>query len=277
MIIRVWTATGILNFGELNSTSCPWLMTFHFRVALLSFSSVSLADMLINLLNFCTYMDNMCVKVPHVPPWDPKSFMLWDSKWLTMKTFLTWLCAGEERSSHIKTYGHTPFAKKIKGIGSYAWVHRSNVLWSNVRSFSKSISHASVEQIFHSSWRPPATRRCLKWSEILACILCQKVTSSSPLSADTLWPWQLCNSTSSSVSAIPIAMSWCLKFPLIRRLCHVCFLHGAWTSASPSVLIFAEVEQPHTPHWAIPAHQQETKEKDHCFLPKLSVYAADKG
>lgn len=45
---------------------------------------------------------------------------------------------------------------------------------------------------------------CWDPSEILAYILCQKVTGSSPLTADMFGPWQLCNSTSAALSAISI-------------------------------------------------------------------------
>lgn len=72
---------------------------------------------------------------------------------------------------HIITYGQTAFAKQIKGVGSCAWIQETDGSWFKVRVFTKFISDAGKEEIFHLHWSPSATRKCLLLGSIRdACI-----------------------------------------------------------------------------------------------------------
>lgn len=137
-------------------------MHLHRPVALLSSCTVSLGDMVINLSQLLNFdRRHLWIMASHVPPWVPESFVLCDSKRLTMTTFLTWLCAEEQQRGYIITYGKTPFAKWIKGVGSCARVQQKWRFLVQSLVLSKSINDVSTEEIFHSYLRPSATRRCL--------------------------------------------------------------------------------------------------------------------
>ena len=160
-------------------------------------------------------------------------------------------------------------AKHIKGIGSCALVQQSDGSWFKVGSFSKS---SSTEEVFPSRWRPSATRRCLEPSEIFACVLFQKVTGSSPLTDDTLWPWQLCNTTS-SISHFHL-LDLMSKVPPHKASVPPVFSSWSMNNGFPASVILLWQSRLPQPHGAIPAHQEETEEKDHCCRPKLKCFCS---